>query len=151
MMQLGNQMQNLKKVVRAMAWPMTSFVAKSRLRRKEARAREIMSRAESIIGRAIVLGKRGQFKVAPTSVAISATGNCNIKCIMCPCHDGMTGPKITVEEAGKLFRGLTEETVHYGTPRHLDMTAGEPTLNPNLGDLYESFSRLLKKWAIGVR
>jgi hypothetical protein len=102
----------------------------------------VVARAESIIERAIKLGKDGRLKVVPEMISVAATENCNLKCVMCPGHAGMAGPKLSVEEAEMLFGSLALSDPHFGTPRILDMTSGEPTLNPDLGTIYGRFKEL---------
>jgi molybdenum cofactor biosynthesis enzyme MoaA len=102
----------------------------------------VLARAESILLRAIALGKKGRFKIVPEFISVSATENCNLKCIMCPGHTGMSGPKLSVDEAEMLFGSLFDKDSNYGSPKFLDMTAGEPTLNPNLGTIYGRFKEL---------
>jgi organic radical activating enzyme len=110
----------------------------------------VLGRAESIIGRAIVLGKQGRFKVVPEMISVSATENCNLKCVMCPGHAGMTGPKLSVDEAEMLFGSLANEDVSFGQPKLLDMTSGEPTLNPDLGTIYGRFKELFPQSKISM-
>jgi MoaA/NifB/PqqE/SkfB family radical SAM enzyme len=102
----------------------------------------VMARAEDIIQRAIALGKQGKFNVVPELISVSATENCNLKCVMCPGHAGMEGPKLSVDEAEALFGSLALDDVQFGRPKLLDMTSGEPTLNPNLGTIYARFKEL---------
>lgn len=66
----------------------------------------VLARAESILLRAIALGKEGRFKIVPEFISVSATENCNLKCVMCPGHAGMTGPKLSVDDAEMLFGSL---------------------------------------------
>lgn len=104
---------------------------------------KVFARAESILSRAIELGKRGRFKVAPEFIAVAATEKCNLQCIMCPGHAGKSGAQLSVDEAEMLFCSLADkEDINYGRPKYLDMTAGEPTLNPNLGVIYRRFKEL---------
>jgi MoaA/NifB/PqqE/SkfB family radical SAM enzyme len=104
---------------------------------------KVFARAESILSRAIELGKRGQFKVAPEFIAVAATEKCNLQCIMCPGHAGKSGAQLSVDEAEMLFCSLADkEDINYGRPKYLDMTAGEPTLNSNLGPIYRRFKEL---------
>jgi MoaA/NifB/PqqE/SkfB family radical SAM enzyme len=98
--------------------------------------------AHSILLRAINLGRQGRFKIAPEFLSISATDNCNLECVMCPGHAGKSGSKMTLEEAAMLFRSLAGSDVNWGRPRVLDMTAGEPTLNPNLASIYTLFKKM---------
>ncbi len=100
----------------------------------------VVANADSILQKAIGLGKRGRFKIAPENIAVPATQNCNLQCIMCNNkHTGMSGPKISVEEAKLLFGSLADKDVNFGRPKLLDMTSGEPTLNQNLGPIYRLF------------
>lgn len=102
----------------------------------------VLARAESILLRAIALGKEGRFKVVPEFISVSATANCNLKCVMCPGHTSMSGPILSVDEAEMLFSSLVDKDSNFGHPKLLDMTAGEPTLNPNLGPIYSRFKEL---------
>ena len=102
----------------------------------------VLARAESILLRAISLGKKGLFKVIPEFISIPATANCNLKCVMCPGHSGMSGPKLSIDDAEMLFGSLADKNSNYGRIRNLDMTAGEPTLNPNLAPIYSRFKEL---------
>lgn len=99
----------------------------------------VFSRADSIILKAIDLGKKGKLKISPETISISATENCNLECIMCPGHAGKSGPKISVEEFDNLIRPLAGKDVDFGSPKLLDMTSGEPTLNQSLGPIYRLF------------
>jgi molybdenum cofactor biosynthesis enzyme MoaA len=99
----------------------------------------VLARAESVLLRAIALGKMGRFKVVPELISISATANCNLKCIMCTGNSGISGPVLSLDEAEMLFCSLADKDINYGRPKMLDMTAGEPTLNPNLGIIYGRF------------
>lgn len=101
-----------------------------------------MARANSIISRAIELGRKGRLRIAPERISISATEACNLECIMCPGHAGKSGPTLSIEQAEALFLGLTNDNVHMGQPKLLDMTAGEPTLNRDLGPIYRKFKEL---------
>ncbi len=104
---------------------------------------KVFARAESILSRAIELGKRGRFKIAPEFLAVAATEKCNLQCIMCPGHAGKSGAQLSVDEAEMLFCSLVDkEDINYGRPKYLDMTSGEPTLNPNLGPIYRRFKEL---------
>jgi MoaA/NifB/PqqE/SkfB family radical SAM enzyme len=102
----------------------------------------ILANAEPIIQRAIALGRKGLFKVVPEFISISATENCNLKCIMCPGHAQMSGPKLSLDEAEILFSSLIDNNANFGRPKRLDMTAGEPTLNQALGPIYRRFKEL---------
>ena len=99
----------------------------------------ILASAESILLRAIALGKDGKFTIVPEHISVSATENCNLKCVMCPGHAGMLGPKLSIDEAEKLWNSLATVDGSFGRPKTLDMTAGEPTLNPDLGPIHSSF------------
>ena len=110
----------------------------------------VLARAESILLRAIALGKEGRFKIVPEFISVSSTENCNLKCVMCPGHAGMTGPKLTVDEAEMLFGSLADKNVNYGRPKTLDMTSGEPTLNPNLGPIHGRFKELFPNAKISI-
>ncbi|WP_198039298.1 radical SAM protein [Paraburkholderia sp. SOS3] len=103
---------------------------------------QVLARAEAIIGRAIDLGRKGRLKAVPEAIAVGATENCNLECIMCPGHAGMKGPMISVDEAEMLFASMAIEGAHFGSPKILDMTSGEPTLNPELGTIYGRFKEL---------
>jgi molybdenum cofactor biosynthesis enzyme MoaA len=111
-----------------------------RIKRKRDEA--VLGRAESILLRAIALGKMGKFRIVPEFISVSATDNCNLKCVMCPGHAGMSGPKLSVNDAEFLFSSLIDKDANFGYPKVLDMTAGEPTLNPNLGPIYARFKEL---------
>ena len=111
-----------------------------RIKRKRDEA--VLGRAESILLRAIALGKIGKFRIVPEFISVSATDNCNLKCVMCPGHAGMSGPKLSVNDAEFLFSSLIDKDASFGHPKVLDMTAGEPTLNPNLGPIYARFKEL---------
>ena len=76
--------------------------------------------AQSILSKAIELGKQGRFKIAPEFLSISATDNCNLECVMCMGHAGASGPKISLEEAAMLFRSLAGGEIHWGQPRNID-------------------------------
>lgn len=102
----------------------------------------MLASAESIIQRAIALGRKGLFKVVPENISISATENCNLKCVMCLGHAEMSGPKLSLDEAEILFGSLVDNSANYGRPKRLDMTAGEPTLNQALGPIYGRFKEL---------
>ena len=110
----------------------------------------VLARAESILSRAIALGKKGQFKIVPEFISVSATGNCNLKCIMCMGHPGMTGPMLSVDEAEMLFCPLADKGVNYGRPKILEMTAGESTLNRDLGAIYARFKELFPGAKISI-
>ncbi|TCG09373.1 hypothetical protein BZM27_06120 [Paraburkholderia steynii] len=102
----------------------------------------VLARSESIISRAISAGRSGKLTVVPEMISVAATENCNLKCVMCPGHAGMSGPKLSVNEAEMLFASLAVEGPHFGSPKILDMTSGEPTLNPDLGPIYGRFKEL---------
>ena len=102
----------------------------------------VLARAEEIITRAIEHGRRGSLTVVPEMISVAATENCNLKCVMCPGHAGMDGPKLSTDEANMLFDSLVVEGAHFGSPKILDMTSGEPTLNPDLGIIYARFKEL---------
>ncbi len=110
----------------------------------------VFARAESILLRAITLGKEGRFKIAPEVISVSATDNCNLKCIMCFGHAGMSGPKLSVDEAESLFGSLVNKDINYGRPKNLEMTAGEPTLNPDLSTIYHRFKELFPDATISM-
>jgi molybdenum cofactor biosynthesis enzyme MoaA len=110
----------------------------------------VSARAESILLRAIALGKKGRFKIAPELISVSATENCNLKCVMCMGHAGMSGPMLSVDEAEMLFRSLADKGVDYGRPNFLEMTAGEPTLNRNLAAIYARFKELFPGAKISI-
>jgi MoaA/NifB/PqqE/SkfB family radical SAM enzyme len=102
----------------------------------------ILGRSRSIVARAIALGRQGRLRLAPEHISISATEACNLECVMCPGHAGKHGPRLSLEQAEALFRGLTDGQVNFGRPEILDMTAGEPTLNHELGPIYRRFKEL---------
>jgi MoaA/NifB/PqqE/SkfB family radical SAM enzyme len=101
----------------------------------------ILGRSRSIVARAIALGRQGRLRLAPEHISISATEACNLECVMCPGHAGKHGPRLSLEQAEALFKGLTDEQVNFGRPEILDMTAGEPTLNQDLGPIYRRFKK----------
>lgn len=110
----------------------------------------VFSRADSIILKAIDLGKKGKLKISPETISISATENCNLQCIMCPGHAGKSGPKISLDEFDKLIRPLAGKDVNFGSPKLLDMTSGEPTLNQNLGPIYRLFKDIFPRAKISM-
>lgn len=108
----------------------------------------VLARAESVLMRAVALGKEGRFKVVPEFISVSATENCNLECVMCPSHAGMLGPNLPVDEAGMLFSSLADKDVSYRRPKFLDMTSGEPTLNRNLDTIHSRFKDLFQNGKI---
>jgi len=120
-------------------------------RKKKLRKDEIiLDRTESILERAIELGKKGRLKIAPEHISISATANCNLKCVMCPGHAEMSGPKLSINEAEMLFCSLADKSINFGRPKTLDMTNGEPTLNRNLVTIYRKFKELFPSAKISM-
>lgn len=111
---------------------------------------DVLKRAESIIQRAIEVGRAGRLKVVPEMISISATENCNLKCVMCPGHSGMKGPILSIEDADTLFSSLADKNIDFGSPKLLDMTSGEPTINPDLGPIYRRFKTLFPKAKISM-
>lgn len=110
----------------------------------------VLARPESILLRAIALGKQGRFKIVPEFISVSATANCNLKCIMCMGHTGMSGPVLSVDETEMLFGSLVGKGVNYGRPKLLDMTSGEPTLNRDLAAIYARFKELFPGAKISI-
>lgn len=99
----------------------------------------VMARAEATLRTAIELGRAARFTVVPEFLSISATDNCNLRCVMCPGHSGMAGPKLTLEQADNLFAALGSNHADFGSPKFLDMTAGEPMLNTQLHLIFKLF------------
>jgi hypothetical protein len=65
-------------------------------------------------------------------------------------HAGMSGPMLSVDEAEMLFASLVGNSVNYGRPKFLEMTAGESTLNRNLGIIYARFKELFPDVKISI-
>ena len=99
----------------------------------------VLARAEDILASAIALGREGRFTIVPEHISISATDNCNLRCIMCPGHAGMTGPRLSVEQANSLFGAFGTDHTDFGSTKWLDMTAGEPLLNTQLHIIFRNF------------
>ena len=110
----------------------------------------VMSRAVSVLESATALGKAGRFMVVPEFFSISATDNCNLRCTMCPGHSGMTGPRLSLEEAESLFGVMRSNQVDFGRPAYLDMTAGEPMLNTELHLIFRKFKETVPNAEISV-
>lgn len=110
----------------------------------------VLARGEATIRAAIQLGRAGEFTVVPEFISISATDNCNLRCVMCPGHTGMTGPKLTLQQADSLFAALGSNHIDFGSPRVLDMTAGEPMLNAELHLIFRRFKDAVPSGKITV-
>lgn len=102
----------------------------------------IFSRAESILEEAIHLGNQGKLFIIPKIISVSATDNCNLKCIMCPGHKENYGTKLSIDEADMLFKSLIKGQPSFGSPRFLEVTAGEPTLNRAIGPICAKFKNM---------
>lgn len=111
---------------------------------------EIMARADSILSEAIELGRAGQFTVVPSYFAVSATDNCNLECIMCPGHSGMTGPALTLTQAENIFASLNSNSANFGSPVYLDVTAGEATVNRELHLIFKMFKERFPQATISI-
>ena len=110
----------------------------------------VMARAESILMKAVELGEAGNFTVVPAYFSISATDNCNLRCIMCPGHTGMKGPALSLDLAEAMFGSMGSNSADFGTPKSLDMTAGEPTLNPELHLIFRTFKQRFPEASISI-
>lgn len=110
----------------------------------------ILARAEEILRSAIALGREGRLAIVPEFISISATDNCNLRCIMCPGHSGMKGPRLSVEQANSLFAGLETNRAHFGETKFLDMTAGEPLLNTQLNEIFRNFKAAVPTGKISI-
>ena len=97
-------------------------------------------RAQKVLQRAVVLGRQGKLRISPEIISISATRNCNLRCIMCDGHGENKYPSITLQEFEGLIAPL-KEACHWGSPKSLDMTDGELTLNKELGSIHEYFKK----------
>lgn len=111
---------------------------------------ESLSSPETILRAAIKLGRQGKLTVIPEFISISATDNCNLRCIMCPGHTSMVGPRLSTEQADSLFAGLGSNRSGFGEPKFLDMTAGEPTLNTQLHVIYRNFKSAVPNGKISM-
>lgn len=91
----------------------------------------------AILMRVIALGKSGILKLVPMTMTLGVTTKCNLKCIMCAGHSFDYSVDMTIDDVKILLNSLKDNDRHFDEPFWVDLTAGEPTLNSDLGLIFE--------------
>lgn len=93
-----------------------------------------------ILYKAIRYGEEGKLTVIPEILWFAATNGCNLRCVMCPGHSKKDDQYMTKEEAEKLlFLTDIEQVPHFGATKFMDLTSGEPLLNPDIVFILQMF------------
>jgi MoaA/NifB/PqqE/SkfB family radical SAM enzyme len=96
-----------------------------------------------ILNKAVDYGETGKIVLFPNIIWLAASNGCNLRCVMCPGHEKKDNIYMTREEVEMLLSPIQGKTSspYWGETTSLDLTSGEPMINPDIGDILQLFKR----------